>query len=104
MYAAKSYAVDQVCRISKTNRDLFTVAGITNGSNATVYQLSTSALGITVGDYVIAKGTTNYDYKQVPLYVTAVSGANITVEDDNSASGSYKLRIFTTYWAHCSDV
>ena len=89
LYAAKSYAVDQYAEYQRPVGDLFTVAGITNGSNATVYQLSTSAHGITVGDYVIAKGTTNYDYKQVPLYVTGVSGANITVEDDNSASGSY---------------
>ena len=64
MYAAKSYAVDQYAEYQRPVGDLFTVAGITNGSNATVYQLSTSAHGITVGDYVIAKGTTNYDYKQ----------------------------------------
>ncbi len=89
LYAAKSYAVDQYAEYQRPVGDLFTVAGITNNTNATVYELSTSAHGITVGDYVIAKATTNYDYKQVPLYVTAVSGANITVEDDNSASGSY---------------
>ena len=76
-----------VCRISKTRGDLFTVAGITNGSNATVYQLSTSAHGITVGDYVIAKGILIMTINKFH-FVTAVSGANITVEDDNSASGS----------------
>ena len=89
MYAAKSYAVDQYAEYQRPVGDLFTVVSITNNTNATVYELSTSAHGITVGDYVIAKGTTNYDYKQVPLYVIAVSGANITVEDDNSATGSY---------------
>ena len=89
LYAAKSYAVDQYAEYQRPVGDLFTVTSVTNNTNATVYELSTSAHGITVGDYVIAKSTTNYDYKQVPLYVTAVSGANITVEDDNSATGSY---------------
>jgi lambda family phage minor tail protein L len=86
LYAGKSYAKNDYVEYYRPVGEEYTITATANGSNTTTYTFASHPFA--VGDYIIVTGNDNYNYKNVPLYVSAVTATTVTVQDDNSASGS----------------
>lgn len=78
---------------------LTTVSSVETTTNTATFDVRTSAAAaeFEVGDYLVTKGMGIYAYKEVPLYVSAVSGTNVTVEAPQSLVGTGSYTANTGY-------
>jgi len=102
LYAATSYSVGNYVEYQRPIGGIFAATGVGTGANVT-YTGVDSGHGITVGDFVIAKGFTDADanFKSVPLYVSAVASTTVTVQNPSAtittSSGFLQLTRVTLY-------
>ena len=84
LYAAQSYSVGDHVEYYRPIGGLISATAVTSGANVT-YTVA-SGHGISVGEFVIAKGFTDTDanFKAVPLYVSAKTATTITVQNPSA--------------------
>ena len=101
LYAAQSYSVGDHVEYYRPIGGLISATAVTSGANVT-YTVA-SGHGISVGEFVIAKGFTDADanFKAVPLYVSAKTATTITVQNPSatitSSSGFLQATRVTLY-------
>ena len=87
-----TYSVGNYVEYQRPVGSLYPITSMTEGSNTIVFTLadSTTADLFNVGEYLVVKGATptSWNCKNVPLYISAQSGATVTVQTDNSPNGT----------------
>tara|TARA_Y100001963_G_scaffold154761_1_gene244247 strand:- start:6091 stop:7650 length:1560 start_codon:yes stop_codon:yes gene_type:complete len=93
LYVDTNYTAGDYVEYQRPIGSLYPITTMSEGTNTLTITVadSTTAGLFTAGEYIVIKGAspTNWNCKNVPLYVTGNSGSTITVRHDNSPSGTY---------------
>lgn len=98
-YGSLTFAVGDFAEYQRGVGLLTTVSSVETTSTTASFDVRTSAAAAEFeeGDYIITKGMGKFAYKEVPLYVSGVSGSVVTVEAPQSLVGSGSYTANTGY-------